>query len=137
MESQDKNKIIKELQKDMTEENLWEAVIAFQNQPFFTATGLPFTYEVKKGRRGDYTRELVVSRRKESKTLTWSSLKHAFKGAVDLRGSIVIRPKALGDIRGVSYIYPLFYKFGIIEVTEKIAALMNSVQVSDSASKNN
>ena len=27
----------------------------------------------------------------------------------------VKRPKALGDIRGVSYIYPLFDRFGLIE----------------------
>ena len=29
------------------------------------------------------------------------------------------RPKALGDVRGVSYIYPMFYTFGIIKVPEK------------------
>lgn len=27
----------------------------------------------------------------------------------------VKRPKALGDIRGISYIYPLFSRFGLIE----------------------
>ena len=29
------------------------------------------------------------------------------------------RPKALGDIRGVSYIYGLFYRFGLIDVPDK------------------
>ena len=28
--------------------------------------------------------------------------------------------KALGDIRGVSYIYGLFYRFGLIEVPDKV-----------------
>ena len=32
---------------------------------------------------------------------------------------LVLRPKALGDIRGISYIYALFYRFELIEVPEK------------------
>lgn len=34
-------------------------------------------------------------------------------------GAVVERPKALGDIRGVSYIYGIFYQFGLIDVPEK------------------
>ena len=34
-------------------------------------------------------------------------------------GEVVDRPKALGDIRGVSYIYGLFYRFGLIDVPDK------------------
>ena len=49
----------------------------------------------------------------------------AFDKAVELRGTIVKRPKALGDIKGISYIYPLLYRFGIIKVPEKIAERMN------------
>ena len=30
------------------------------------------------------------------------------------------RNKALGDIRGVSYIYGMFYRFGLIAVPEKV-----------------
>ena len=30
------------------------------------------------------------------------------------------RNKALGDIRGVSYIYGMFYRFGLIDVPEKV-----------------
>lgn len=30
------------------------------------------------------------------------------------------RNKALGDIRGVSYIYRMFYRFGLIDVPEKV-----------------
>lgn len=29
------------------------------------------------------------------------------------------KPKALGDIRGVSYIYPILWRFGLIRVSEK------------------
>ena len=32
---------------------------------------------------------------------------------------LVERPKALGDIRGVAYVYRMFYRFGLIEVPVK------------------
>lgn len=38
---------------------------------------------------------------------------------------IVDRPKALGDLLGVSYIYPIFYRFGLIEVSEKVKEILN------------
>lgn len=33
---------------------------------------------------------------------------------------VVNRPKALGDIRGVTYIYGMFYRFGLIDVPENV-----------------
>ena len=39
-------------------------------------------------------------------------------------GEVVDRPKALGDIRGVSYIYGMFYRFGLIDVPEKVKEKM-------------
>lgn len=33
---------------------------------------------------------------------------------------VVFRPKALGDIRGVSYLYGIFYKFGLIDVPDDL-----------------
>lgn len=115
---------VRELAVDMSEDKLWDAVVAFQNYPFHTAAGLPFVYELKKGRNGAYNRELIVSRRKESKTVVWSSVKLAFQKAVERQGEVVDRPKALGNIRGISYIYPMLYRFGVIEVPEKIAKKM-------------
>jgi hypothetical protein len=94
---------------------LWEAVKLFQNYPFKTISGLPFSYELKVGKDGDYNRELLVTRRKESKSLAWSSVVLAYNNAIEKRGEVIERPKALGDIRGISYIYPMFEKFGIIE----------------------
>lgn len=61
-----RKRAVMELAVDMSESKLWEAVIAFQKYPFHTATGLPFTYELKKGRNRAYNRELNVSRRRES-----------------------------------------------------------------------
>ena len=106
---------IARLQEEMTEKRLWEAVIAFQNYRFSTMRGLPFTYTLKIGRSGKYNRELLVSRRKESKTLAWSSLRLAFESAKELQGVTIRRPKDIGDIRGISYFYAMFLKWGIIE----------------------
>ena len=82
-----------------------------------TYTGLPFTYEVRKGRNGDYTRELWIDRRENSKSLALSSVLLALRNIKKV-GAVVDRPKALGDIRGVSYIYGMFYRFGLIDVPD-------------------
>ena len=41
---------------------------------FKTYSGLPFTYEIRKGRSGEYTKELWIDRREKSKSLAWSSV---------------------------------------------------------------
>lgn len=33
-------------------------------------------------------------------------------------------PKALGDIRGVTYIYGIFYRFGLIDVPDEVKEKM-------------
>ena len=104
--------------------SLWNAILLFQSYPFKTATGLPFQYEIKKGRNGEYTKELWIDRRGESKSLTMSTVERAYKKAVEMKGTVVMRPKALGDLRGISYIYPIFYRFALIEVPEKVAEKM-------------
>ena len=38
-------------------------------------------------------------------------------------------PKAMGDLRGVSYIYPLFYRFGLIDVPEAFAQNMEKAAI--------
>ena len=38
-------------------------------------------------------------------------------GHIKKVGEIVERPKALGDIRGVTYIYGVFYRFRLIDVS--------------------
>ena len=109
--------------EECSEENLWQVVIAFQDYPFRTATGLPFQYKLKVGKRGGWNKELVIDRRENSKTLAWSSIRLAFQNACKITGEVK-RPKALGDIRGISYIYPMLWKFGVIEVPEKIREKM-------------
>ena len=72
---------IDNLKNTCTEENLWQAIIIFQNYPFYTASGLPFHYTLKSGRNGELTRELWVNRRENSKRLAWSSVVLAFQHA--------------------------------------------------------
>ncbi len=119
-----RQKAVEELNADVSLDNLWKAVVEFQGYPFHTASGLPFVYELKKGRGEEYNKELIVNRRKESKSIVWSSVKLAFYCALTQRGKVVDRPKALGDLRGVSYIYPLLYRFGIISVPDEAARKM-------------
>ena len=38
------------------------------------------------------------------------------------------RPKELGDIRGISYIYPLLYRWGVIQVPEMAAEKMIGIE---------
>ena len=105
------------------EDTLWDALLLFQGYTFYTMTGLKFSYEIRKGRSGEYTNELWIDRRGESKSLTMSTIMKAYENRVDI--GIVIRPKALGDLRGISYIYPIFYRFGLIEIPETVKEILN------------
>ena len=106
------------LKKDPCEVNLWKCVVAFQGYKFKTMSGLPFTYKLKKGRGDEFTKELWIDRRENSKSLAWSSVLLAL-GNIKKVGEVVERPKALGDIRGVTYIYGMFYRFGLINVPDE------------------
>ena len=150
-----REKILEELRAEHSEEALWAAVIAFQGYKFRTYSGLVFSYSLKKGRgRGNtesgvaneqdeackqaeaykqggvYTKELFIDRRENSKSLAWSSVLLAFHNIPSI-GSVVDRPKALGDIRGVTYIYAMLYRFGLINVPEKAKEKMEPVRNKD------
>lgn len=111
------------LKKNPCEENLWKCVVAFRGYKFKTLSGLPFTYKLKKGRGDEFTKELWIDRREDSKSLAWSSVMLAYRNIAKI-GEVVDRPKALGDIRGVSYIYGMFYRFGLIDVPKKVKEKM-------------
>lgn len=107
-------------------EALWNCLVAFQRYPFRTVSGLQFSYTIKTGKSGELTKELWIDR-KESKSLTWSSIILAYNNAIKIKDEVG-RPKALGDIRGVSYLYPIFWRFGLIRVPEKMAATLERPQ---------
>lgn len=50
--------LMRRLQEEPSEEHLWDMILSYQNKTFKTYSGLPFTYEVRKGRNGEYTKEL-------------------------------------------------------------------------------
>ena len=103
-----------------TEGHLWDCIVAFQNYTFHTVSGLPFSYTLKKGRNGEYTKELFIDRREKSKSLVWSSIKIAFNKALEKSGTVFTQPKELADVRGVSYTFSLLWRFGIITVPENL-----------------
>ena len=68
-ERQRRYRAMKRWGADPTEENLWGVVLAYAGIKFKTYSGLPFSYEIKKGRNGEYTKELWIDRRENSKSL--------------------------------------------------------------------
>ena len=116
---------VRKLRSEPTEEHLWETVLLYSGVRFKTYSGLPFTYEIRKGRNGEYTKELWIDRRENSKSLAWSSVLLALKS---IKGEVVERPKALGDIRGVTYIYGMFYRFGLIDMPDEVKEKMGHPQ---------
>ena len=120
-ERQRRYRAMKRWRTEPTEENFWGVVLAYAGVKFKTYSGLPFSDEVRKGRSGEYTKELWIDRREKSKSLAWSSVLLAQK---NIKGEVVERPKALGDIRGVTYIYGIFYRFGLIDVPDEVKEKM-------------
>ena len=129
---------MKRLQKGILEKKteldklLWDALLAGQGEIFNTSSGLPFSYVVKRKRNGEYSGELLVSRKESSKTLTRSSVLLAFHKVIDAtqicdidgKAELILPeykgPKAIGQIFGISYIYSIFWKFGLIRVPAKV-----------------
>ena len=93
-----------------------EVCNGFSGISLFTSSGLPFTYTLKTGRDGTYTKELFIDRRTNSKSLAWSSVRLAFKKALKKRDRTFSGPKEIGEIRGISYSYSLLWRFGVIRV---------------------
>ena len=112
---------MKRWRTDPTEENFWGVVLAHAGVKLKTYSGLPFSYEIKKGSNGEYTKELWIDRQENSKSLAWSSVLLTLK---NIKGEVVDRPKALCDIRGVTYIYGMFYRFGLIDVPDEVKEKM-------------
>ena len=112
------------LKKSLSEETLWKCVAMFRDCRLKTMSGLPFSYKLKTGHDGEFTKEIWIDRRKNSKSLAWSSVLLALSNVKEV-GAVVDRPKALGDIRGVTYIYGMFYRFGVIDVPDDAKCKMN------------
>ena len=51
-ERQRRYRVVRKLRTEPTEEHLWEVVLLYAGVRFKTYSGLPFTYEIRKGRNG-------------------------------------------------------------------------------------
>lgn len=118
------------------EDALWQTILAYQGFSFCTMSGLPFSYMIKRRKDGEYSGELLISRKEGGKTLTRSSVMLAFHTVLELIGSTeemdetgaVVQklvpasykgPKAIGQIFGISYIYSLFCQWNLIWTPQK------------------
>ena len=76
-----------------------------------------------------------MDRRENSKSLAFSSIRLAFRKVMELKLTssekkpVIQRPKALGDIRGVTYIYAIFYRFGLVDVPDNVRDKMKNNSV--------
>ena len=77
-------------------------VLAYAGVKFKTYSGLPFSYEIKKAGTVSTQENCGSTAGRRVKSLAWSSIVLALG---NIKGEVVERPKALGDIRGVTYIY--------------------------------
>lgn len=110
------------LQAEPTDEYLWDAIVCYAGSVFYTSTGLPFTYRMKQDRAGDrLTGELFIDRKANSKSITHSTVMNAFHKVLARQGEVIAGPKKIGQIFGISYLYAIFWKFGLIKVPEKVA----------------
>ena len=110
---------------------LWDAVLTYQDQTLHTLSGLEFSYTVKHKKNGEYSGELLVSRKETSKTLTRSSVMLAFHKVLEQievtekDGTVLFTPpsykgpKAIGQIFGISYIFSLFLALGLIKTADR------------------
>ena len=110
---------------------LWDAVLTYQDQTLHTLSGLEFSYTVKHKKNGEYSGELLVSRKETSKTLTRSSVMLAFHKVLEQievtekDGTVLFTPpsykgpKAIGPIFGISYIFSLFLALGLIKTADR------------------
>ena len=79
-ERQRRYRAMKRWRTDPTEENFWGVVVAYGGGVRFkTYSGLPFSYEVRKGRNGEYTKELWIDRREKSKSLASGRIKEGIE----------------------------------------------------------
>ena len=120
-----KQKFVKNVVQDLT-----SGGIDWQREKWQSGLGSKFIHQgeknaVKYADDGiiDY-KELWIDRRENSKSLAWSSVLLAL-GNIKKVGEVVERPKALGDIRGVTYIYGMFYRFGLIDMPKEVKEKKN------------
>ena len=86
------------------QETLWEEIVRRQGETFYTAKGLPFTYQIRGG-------EFFTERKKKS--ITRATFEKAYQKIADDTEGRIIGPKTLNCFGG-PYIWALFVELGIV-----------------------
>ena len=79
-ERQRRYRAMKRWRVDPTEENFWGVVVSYAGVGFKTYSGLPFSYEVRKGRNGEYTKELWIDRKSSNMSTGQQKSPHFQRG---------------------------------------------------------
>ncbi len=120
----ERQRVVDKLCIELDETVLFDAIVLFQNYPFYTLSGLPFEYRIKKCQDGLIDSVIEIKSNKFRMDLPWSVFMSAFDKALELRGEIIDNPGSLGDTKDVTYIFPIFYRLGLIEVPDQVAEKM-------------
>ena len=95
-ERQRRYRAVRKLRTEPTEEHLWEVVLLYAGVRFKTYSGLPFTYEIRKGRNA-YAESVKYFREENDGKLP--SLKSLKKRKEELTKEIAERKKAYAPLR--------------------------------------
>lgn len=137
-----RQKAVRNLQKGILEAEetlddlLWHAVVQYQHYPFHMSSGKLFDYIIKRKKNAARSEMLVISYEGENKLLPKRSVLRVFHNVLDAieykkkvnvnvssKESIIptyVEPEEMGRIFGVSYIYSMFWKFGVIRVPDYV-----------------
>ena len=91
--------------QQITEENLWGSIEAYQGKEFHTAKGLVFTYRIRGG-------EFFTDRKRKS--ITRATIEQAFRKVQEDTEHKICGPKTLNCF-GAPYIWAVFLELGIVE----------------------
>lgn len=101
----------------------WSTIIVYQGTKFKTVSGEVFSYKSSKSWKDTYILNLTINYEENIKSLAWEDVLLALKNIPKI-GTVIEKPEALGNIRNVTYIYSIFYQFGLIDVPEDLKEKM-------------
>ena len=88
----------------ITKENLWDILIEYQGETFYTVKKLPFSYQIRGG-------EFFTDRKKKS--ITKSTFEQAFQKIQEDKEHKITGPKSLCCFGG-PYVWAIFKALGIV-----------------------